>query len=652
MANPRLRQILVLLVASSSWLAAQDQTELLWLEWRPTQAAVEAAQDAEGEDPSGIDPGNPPSQDPPLPEAGNSADSAPEESVRYFLWVRKGSATHAIELVCPERCTRISGSARKFLEMAIGGSDRGRIKKLQETIGTAADGGWGSGSWTKLIEYFQFEINKSERVTFNLDLIANENIRVIFVDLNRLPENDFTGLRYAVSSERIENLSTDDDRAAFTNELFTAYDAEKESLPGADTLEEYPPTEESTGSDADSDPVSGEPENPGNGIVESLPPTNTPGPEKSPDEGKEAPIGLDTTPNESTIERGDQNRGDLILFGILVISLMLLGCLIWLLVYARSLLNLAGKIHALVEGEEEDRLDPRELIDTAVNDVARRLQHALQETRDKQDAIVVSLDAIREHGQRANELIRDRFPDTPVPTPPPPSQVLTREDPLRHLKKEIYARAKRAFKAYGEGDARENVRYSPDSALSVLNRLLWGLSEWRNRMEHAPELGDDKAKRVLSCLTHAETKTRRKIADLRAEVDAESPAEIAKAKERYLREQMAKLDRYEEELFELNLTNEHRRFIEEIILQSLFEGIGRIVPGNPPRELNDILALIDRELLPIRLRETEVDARVHDTQKTLANSDHPNKVVGVIMPGLRTRSDRRIVFRALVVRGE
>jgi len=68
--------------------------------------------------------------------------------------------------------------------------------------------------------------------------------------------------------------------------------------------------------------------------------------------------------------------------------------------------------------------------------------------------------------------------------------------------------------------------------------------------------------------------------------------------------------------------------------------------------LPDILACVDLELLKVVPGETIADARIHDIRGTKAGPYKPGVVVEVLTPGLRRMSDRRVVQKPVVIRGE
>ena len=68
--------------------------------------------------------------------------------------------------------------------------------------------------------------------------------------------------------------------------------------------------------------------------------------------------------------------------------------------------------------------------------------------------------------------------------------------------------------------------------------------------------------------------------------------------------------------------------------------------------LPNILEIMDLELVPIEIGQTDADARIHDIQDTRRGAFKPGVVVDIIQHGVRRTSDQKIIKKPVVMRGE
>ena len=68
--------------------------------------------------------------------------------------------------------------------------------------------------------------------------------------------------------------------------------------------------------------------------------------------------------------------------------------------------------------------------------------------------------------------------------------------------------------------------------------------------------------------------------------------------------------------------------------------------------LPNILEIMDLELVPIEIGQTDADARIHDIQDTRRGAFKPGVVVDIIQQGVRRTSDQKIIKKPVVMRGE
>ena len=94
-------------------------------------------------------------------------------------------------------------------------------------------------------------------------------------------------------------------------------------------------------------------------------------------------------------------------------------------------------------------------------------------------------------------------------------------------------------------------------------------------------------------------------------------------------------------------------FIPQFIKDSLFNGVAKYLDTEqPPELLCKFLAIADYEIIPLEIGKTVADAHYHDIQQTRQTSGEQGTILEVIIPGLQRISDREIVQKPVVVRGE
>lgn len=92
---------------------------------------------------------------------------------------------------------------------------------------------------------------------------------------------------------------------------------------------------------------------------------------------------------------------------------------------------------------------------------------------------------------------------------------------------------------------------------------------------------------------------------------------------------------------------------ELFIKNQLFTNLARFMPSDALAEkLDKFLQLVNWEIVPIEIGRTEADSRFHDIQGSKQNNVKRGTIAEVIQPGLRKKSDRDIVQKPVVIRGE
>ena len=95
------------------------------------------------------------------------------------------------------------------------------------------------------------------------------------------------------------------------------------------------------------------------------------------------------------------------------------------------------------------------------------------------------------------------------------------------------------------------------------------------------------------------------------------------------------------------------QFIPQFIKNQLFNNVMTHIPHDQlPEQLVRFLQLADYEVIPIELGVTEVDSLVHDIQGSKHTGVKRGTVAEVVSPGLMQKTDRIIVQKPVVIRGE
>lgn len=95
------------------------------------------------------------------------------------------------------------------------------------------------------------------------------------------------------------------------------------------------------------------------------------------------------------------------------------------------------------------------------------------------------------------------------------------------------------------------------------------------------------------------------------------------------------------------------QIIPQFIKNQLFNNVARHIPHDQLQEkLDRFLQLADYEVIPIEIGETEADSRFHDIQGSKETDVKRGTVAEVISPGLMQKTDRIIVQKPVVIRGE
>lgn len=95
------------------------------------------------------------------------------------------------------------------------------------------------------------------------------------------------------------------------------------------------------------------------------------------------------------------------------------------------------------------------------------------------------------------------------------------------------------------------------------------------------------------------------------------------------------------------------QFIPQFIKNQLFNNVANHIPHDQLQEqLDRFLQLANYEVIPVEVGTTEVDSRFHEIQGSKQTGVKRGTVAEVIKPGLMLKTDRTIVQKPVVIRGE
>ena len=95
------------------------------------------------------------------------------------------------------------------------------------------------------------------------------------------------------------------------------------------------------------------------------------------------------------------------------------------------------------------------------------------------------------------------------------------------------------------------------------------------------------------------------------------------------------------------------QFIPKFIRNDLFNNVAKYIPHDQLQEqLDKFLQLVDYEVIPVEVGVTEADSRFYEIQGSEQTGVKRGTVAKVVSPGLMQKTDRTIVQKPIVIRGE
>ena len=195
--------------------------------------------------------------------------------------------------------------------------------------------------------------------------------------------------------------------------------------------------------------------------------------------------------------------------------------------------------------------------------------------------------------------------------------------------------------------------------LLILNSILRNLCQWITELEQSGQTD------ITQILTYSEKVIKDKLKTIRGdsipspkslvlETDISTDTEL----DRIRNQCVDYVARFERMLSSYELERqvdepEYNQFIFQLIKDRLFNNVAGFIPFDTLSEkMAPFLQLVDWEIVPIEIGETEVDARVHDVQDSRQTRVKPGTVAKVVLPGLMRKTDSIIVQKPVVIRGE
>ena len=190
-----------------------------------------------------------------------------------------------------------------------------------------------------------------------------------------------------------------------------------------------------------------------------------------------------------------------------------------------------------------------------------------------------------------------------------------------------------------------------------LNWIAWAIREWIAELEQSTTVNQD----LIQTLKYAEQTIKGKLKVIREgsmpslkPINLETDAELGDIRDQsitYLAHREGVLIGYELGRKVDEATD--AQFIPQFIKNQLFNNVTRHIPHDRLQEqLDKFLQLADYEVIPIEIGITEADSRVHEIQSSKQTGVKRGTVAEVARPGLMQRTDRIVVQKPVVIRGE
>lgn len=229
---------------------------------------------------------------------------------------------------------------------------------------------------------------------------------------------------------------------------------------------------------------------------------------------------------------------------------------------------------------------------------------------------------------------------------------------------ETQARSEELVRAYRDGEPIDlGYIETPIPSRNVVLNLNWiarAITEWITELEQSTPVNQA----LIQTLKYAEQTIKTKLKTIREESmpalkpfnleNLETEAELGDIRDQAIT--------YPAQLEGILIGYEIGRKVDEVgsdqiipqfIKDQLFNDVARHIRHDQLQEqLDGFLKLVDYEVIPVEVGITEADSRIHEIQDSRQMGVRRGTVAEVISPGLMQKTDRIIVRKPVVIRGE
>lgn len=221
---------------------------------------------------------------------------------------------------------------------------------------------------------------------------------------------------------------------------------------------------------------------------------------------------------------------------------------------------------------------------------------------------------------------------------------------------------------YNEGYGLSLVNWDPETlceeetAVLLLNLMVNEVRAWQKEVGRAtPE-----TEQFVQTLAEIKTRLRQTLKQTRG-ISAPSPTlfpDLLAANQSDLEKIQSECDAYLQR-FKKKLTEQEKKhaakievlifkkFLIEFVRDFLFVEVAKSLQGNDlPERLTWFLDLVDSEVMPIKVGETEVSPNHHKVKGACMSEFEPGTIVEVITPGLQSKDGKRVNHMAVVIEAE
>lgn len=221
---------------------------------------------------------------------------------------------------------------------------------------------------------------------------------------------------------------------------------------------------------------------------------------------------------------------------------------------------------------------------------------------------------------------------------------------------------------YNEGYGLSLVDWDPEAlceeetAVLLLNLMVNEVSAWQKEVGRATPATEQ----LVQTLNEINTRLRQTLKQTRG-ISTPSPTlfpDLLAANQSDLEKIQSECDAYLQR-FKKKLTEQEKKhaakievlifkkFLTEFVRDFLFVEVAKSLPGNElPERLTWFLDLVDSEVIPIKVGETEVSPNHHKVKGACISEFEPGTIVEVVTPGLQSKDGKRVSHMAVVIEAE